>query len=333
MKFSADCEPKSTPFASIVQQVRRHVGKALFGVEAPSPNYRGKVRDVFFKNHELIIVTTDRISAFDVVLGAIPFKGSLLTEQAIFWLNKSQSIIDNHLIERLDDQVMRCRKALPFRVEMVVRGYLAGSLLREPVHTRGSRYGLRLDASIDAYEKLPEPIVTPTTKADIGEHDLPISLKEIVDSGLMSKRHLDQVVDASIALFKQGSAFSKEQGLLLVDTKYEFGLCDDKVILIDEIHTADSSRYWIADSYEDCLREQKAPQMLDKERLRDTLLKKGYDGTQVATMPKLDDEMSLDLAAHYWQLTETLLGRTFKPSLEDASVRVSNCLFAALPQR
>jgi phosphoribosylaminoimidazole-succinocarboxamide synthase len=333
MKFSADCEFKKTANAVIKELLSYQMGKALFGVENPAPNYRGKVRDVFTKNHEVIIVTTDRISAFDVVLGAIPFKGALLTEQAVFWLNKSREIIDNHLIERLDDQVMRCQKAEPFRVEMIVRGYLAGSLLREPAAIRGSQYGLQLDSSLCSYAQLPEPILTPTTKAVAGKHDSPISLKEIVSSGLMTKLHLDQVEATAIALFKQGSAFSKKQGLLLVDTKYEFGLCNEQVILIDEIHTADSSRYWIASSYNDCLATQKPPQMLDKERLRNVLLQKGYDGNNMASMPKLNDEMSLDLATHYWQLTETLLGKAFTPNLEAASTRISRCLSVALPQR
>ncbi|MDA0712921.1 MAG: phosphoribosylaminoimidazolesuccinocarboxamide synthase [bacterium] len=332
MKFSADYNSHRTAKSDIIKLVTSRVDNAFLGLDLPVPSYRGKVRDVYFNNNELLLVTTDRVSAFDVVLGAVPFKGAFLTEQAFFWLQKTREIIGNHLIDRLDDQVLRCHKAEPFKIELVVRGFLTGSLLREPKLTRGSDYGLKLDPEFKAHEAFPEPIVTPTTKADIG-HDMPISLKEIVSSGLMSQKHLDAVVESALELFKLGSSFSKEQGLLLVDTKYEFGLLDGKVILIDEIHTADSSRYWIEATYQEQFRQNLPPQMLDKERLRSELIKQGYDGKNVSTLPVLTDSMKIDLSSHYWQLTETILGKTFTPSSIPASIRIAKCLLGALPQK
>jgi phosphoribosylaminoimidazole-succinocarboxamide synthase len=310
----------TTPNTDNERVVRARLPHTLFAVETPAPDYRGKVRDVFHRGDELLIVTTDRVSAFDVVLGAVPLKGALLTEQACFWLNASKNVMNNHLIERIHDQAMRCQKAEPLRVEMVVRGYLAGSLLRTSAAARGNEYGLTIDPGMQAHARFDEPIITPTTKADIGEHDMPISLEAIVAAGLVSKRHVDEMVVAALELFKQGSAFSLKQGLLLVDTKYEFGLVNGRLTLIDEIHTADSSRFWIASSYQERVSAGQAPEMLDKERLRKTLLDKGYDGKDVASLPKLDDDMRVDLACHYWQLTERLTGMPFAPSTRPLDV-------------
>ena len=303
---------KKTPLLEIQSRVRAGLGHAFFGVDSPQPDYRGKVRDVFYKDSELLIVTTDRVSAFDVVLGTVPYKGSLLTEQAVFWLEKSKPVIANHLLERVDARTMRCQKAEPFKVEMIVRGFLAGSLLREDPLTRGQAYGLTLDPALKAYQAFETPIVTPTTKADVGLHDEPISLAQVVSMGLATQEQVDEIFASAIALFKLGSAFAKEQGLLLVDTKYEFGLVNGKVTLIDEIHTADSSRYWISSTYHDRIAAGKSPDMLDKERLRKTLIEKGYDGHNMASLPKLDDDMRVDLACHYWQLTEQLTGQRFE---------------------
>lgn len=309
-----------TALKVIEDTVRGRLSHALFEIETPAPDYRGKVRDVFHCGDELLIVTTDRVSAFDVVLGAVPLKGALLTEQACFWLEKSREVMPTHLLERVHDQAMRCVRAAPVKLEMVVRGYLAGSLLRAPPQERGKEYGVQVDSSMGAHEQFDEPLITPTTKADLGEHDMPISLQDAVTSGIVQKHHLDQMVTSALALFKMGSAFSKAQGLLLVDTKYEFGLVNDKVILIDEIHTADSSRFWIADTYTERLAAGQTPDMLDKERLRKTLIQKGYDGKNTASLPQLDDEMRVDLACHYWQLTEKLMGKAFSPSPQPLNV-------------
>lgn len=332
MKYSVDYNANKSNLTDISKLVGANVNNAFLGLDVPVPEYRGKVRDVYFNQNELLLVTTDRVSAFDIVLGAIPFKGAFLTEQAFFWLEKTREIIGNHLIDRVDDQILRCHKAEPFKIELVVRGFLAGSLLREPKETRGNQYGLKLDPELRAHEAFEKPIVTPTTKADVG-HDMPISLSEIVNSGLMSQNNLDTVVHTAVELFKLGSIFSKEQGLLLVDTKYEFGLLGGKVVLIDEIHTADSSRYWIESTYNEQLARNLPPQMLDKERLRSALIKQGYNGFDIATLPLLTEAMKIDLATHYWQLTETILGKRFTPSTIETSKRVAKCLLDALPQK
>lgn len=284
------------------------------------------MRDVFDRGDELFIVATDRISVFDQVVGTIPIKGALLTEQSTFWLKKAESLLETHFIAQEDAQIQRCFKATPFRFEMIVRGYLTGSLLREPAETRGMLYGLQIDPQIKACAAFETPILTPSTKADHGQHDEPISQKDIVSSGLASQAQMDFVAEAALQLFALGSAFAKERGLILVDTKYEFGIRNGEVILIDEIHTADSSRYWIASTYEQRLAAGRDPEMLDKERLRKILLAQGVDPKGTSPIPPLSDDVRTDLAKHYWQLTETLTGNPFIAPSEPASTRVANWL-------
>jgi phosphoribosylaminoimidazole-succinocarboxamide synthase len=209
-------------------------------------------------------------------------------------------------------------------VELVVRGYLAGSLLREPREDRGHAYGVRIDPALGDYRSFPAPIVTPTTKEAVGKHDEPSSLHALVASGRVSQVHLDRMVEAATELFTRGARFARENGLLLVDTKYEFGLIDGRVVLIDEVHTADSSRFWVADTYETRLAESTPPDMLDKERLRRWLLAQGFSGH--GAPPALSDDIRVDLAAHYWSLTERLLGRTFTPHTGDPVARVSKAV-------
>lgn len=306
--------------------VSQHLPSAFFGADLPRPSYRGKVRDVFDEGNELIIVATDRVSVFDQVVGTIPLKGALLTSQSTFWLNKASSVVRTHLVAQEDAQIQRCLKAEPFRFEMIVRGYLTGSLLREPPSTRGSAYGLSLDPSMAAYSSFENPILTPSTKADFGQHDEPISLNDIVSAGLATQTQLDLVANSALQLFNLGSQFARQQGLILVDTKYEFGVIDGQVVLIDEIHTADSSRYWIASSYEQRLAAGQEPEMLDKERLRRVLIAQGADPKGNSAIPPLTDAMRSDLAVHYWKLTETLTGQAFVPPTEAAASRVPKWL-------
>jgi len=306
--------------------VRKNLQTALHSIENPMPSYRGKVRDVFARNGTLWIVATDRVSAFDKVLGTVPFKGALLTEQAVFGLTNTRHIVQNHLLDRPCAQMMVCREAVPIRLEMIVRGFLAGSLLREPPESRGQQYGIHIDESIKPYAPFPVPIITPTTKADVGEHDEPISLEQAVSKNLLTHQHASEISEYALALFAEGSRFARAQGLLLVDTKYEFGLIDGKVALIDEIHTADSSRYWVESTYAERLQAGKAPDMLDKERLRQALLAAGYDGVNLSTLPALTDDMRVDLACHYSQLTETHLGKKFVPEPDNSSQRIQQIL-------
>lgn len=305
--------------------LRDHLGLTLPGIDAPAPHYRGKVRDVWQRGDEILLVASDRISAFDVVLGTVPMKGQLLTEQATFWLQKAAAVVETHLLERTDAQAMRCRRTQALPVELVVRGYLAGSLMREPPDTRGRAYGLELDPGMQPYAAFPEPIITPTTKEAVGLHDQPCSLDDLVASGRVSRPHLERAVEAARALFAMGQAHARARGLLLVDTKYEFGLVTgpggERVVLIDEVHTADSSRFWLAESWAERVARGEAPEMLDKERLRRWLLSRGFSGQ--GTPPELSDEVRIDLALHYWELTEQVLGVPFQPVLGDARPRVS----------
>jgi phosphoribosylaminoimidazole-succinocarboxamide synthase len=239
-------------------------------------------------------------------------KGQLLTEQSTFWLQQAATVAKTHLVERLDAAVLRCRRAQAFPVELVVRGRLAGSLLREPAATRGHAYGLRIDPAIAPYAAFPEPIVTPTTKEAVGVHDQPCSLDDLVGAGRIARRHVDRVVEIARALFRLGAAHADAHGLVLVDTKYEFGLIDGEVAVIDEVHTADSSRFWVKATLADRLARGEAPEMLDKENLRRWLLARGFAGNGPA--PVLDAGIRVDVGVWYWTLTERVLGRRFVPT-------------------
>ncbi|MFZ9889746.1 MAG: phosphoribosylaminoimidazolesuccinocarboxamide synthase [Myxococcota bacterium] len=289
---------------------------------APPPTRRGKVREIYERGDEVLLVATDRISAFDVILGTIPFKGATLTEQAVFWLEQAREVGPTHLLERPEAQVMRVRRAVPFAFEFVVRGYLAGSLLREPAETRGEAWGLRLDPHQAPFTPFAAPLVTPTTKEAVGKHDLPSSLEALKAKGVATQKQLDEVRERALALFALGSRAARERGLILVDTKYEFGLVGDEIVLIDEVHTADSSRYWVASSYDERLAQGDPPEMLDKERLR-RWLREERNFTGEGAPPALPDDVRIDLASFYWSLTETITGRDFAPDTGPVIDRVT----------
>lgn len=317
---------KQTPLSVVSDQVSRNLPHTFLSTESKTPQYRGKVRDVFVNESELLIVTTDRVSVFDQVVGTIPLKGALLTEQSTFWLKKAESVVKTHLIAREDPQIQRCLKADPFRFEIIVRGHLTGSLLRDDSRTRGQDYGLTLDPNIQAFAPFATPIITPTTKAAAGFHDAPISREQIISSNLASRSQLDFICETALSLFSLGCDVARERDLILVDTKYEFGLLGDQVILIDEIHSADSSRYWMLPTYAQRVARGQEPEMLDKERLRRVLIAQGVDPKGSSTIPPLSDDIRSDLAVHYWQLTETLTGEQFIAPAEFASSRVENWL-------
>lgn len=310
--------------------VRENLKHTIFSIETPAPTFRGKVRDLYDLGSQIIIVTTDRVSAFDKVLGTVPFKGELLTEQACFWLNRTKNIVNNHLTERLDAQVLLCQKAEPIHVEFVVRGYFAGSLLR--ARDFGQSYGVQIDSNAQPYSKFPNPIVTPTTKANFG-HDTPLTFEDIYLSGIASRNQAEEMKSIALELYERGSTFAETMGLILADAKYEFGLVGGKLMLIDEIHTADSSRYWIKSNYQERLDKEQAPEMLDKERLRSVLIREGYiDKTSDSSIPKLDESLQVDLGVHYWLLTEKLLGKKFHPMTGLALPRVKRVLESRLKQ-
>jgi len=238
-------------------------------------HYKGKVREIFYMDDEIIMVTTDRVSAFDHVLGTIPFKGQILTEIANFWFEKTKHIAPNHIISSPDPQVLVARKAKTLPVEVIVRGYITGSLWREYEQGINGQYGFLLPEGLKKDQKFNTPILTPSTKAEYGLHDEPIARKDII-SGLVDEKIYAQAEVYALKLFAAGQEWASKQGLILVDTKYEFGMVDDELIVIDEIHTPDSSRYWIASEYEKRFNERKNQNMLDKENIRQWLIERGF---------------------------------------------------------
>ena len=291
--------------------------------------YRGKVRDVYRDGERLILVTTDRVSAFDHVLGTIPFKGQILTAIALEAFAATQDILPNHLLSVPDPNVVVAKVCQAYPVELIVRGYITGSLWRDYEAGTAGTYGVDLPAGLKKDQRFAQPILTPTTKAQPGAHDQPISAAEIVAQGLMTQAQLDAATEAAFALYARGQQIAAERGLILVDTKYE--LCEDAsgaLTVIDEIHTPDSSRYWIADQYEARFAAGEAQAMLDKENLRGWLIDThGFSGH--GTPPALDDDIRATLAARYAEAHALMLGRPFEPVVGDVSARLQSNLQAA----
>ena len=285
--------------------------------------YKGKVRENFYMDDEIIMVTTDRVSAFDHVLGTIPFKGQILTEIANFWFEKTKHIAPNHIISSPDPQVLVAKKAETIPVEVIVRGYITGSLWREYEQGINGQYGFLLPEGLKKDQKFNTPILTPSTKAAYGLHDEPIVRKDII-SGLVDEKIYAQAEVYALKLFAAGQEWASKQGLILVDTKYEFGMVDDELIVIDEIHTPDSSRYWIASEYEKRFNERKNQNMLDKENIRQWLIERGFSGE--GTPPVLTDEIRVTLAERYIELYTQLTGNEFHPLLGDVKSRIERNL-------
>jgi len=271
------------------------------------PFYQGKVRDVVDLENSLLLVTTDRISAFDLIWGQVPGKGELLTRLTLYWLAKAQSIIPTALIDSPSPHSMRMRKAQVIPVEMIVRGYLAGSAWRAYNNGQGLP-GLELPSGLKENQKLDHPVLTPTTKASSGEHDHPISEEDILKGNLVSQEIWEQMSQASMDLFNLGTKELDQGGLILVDTKYEFGLVDGQLILIDEVHTPDSSRFWFSQDYEERMSEGQHPRQLDKEYFRKWLLNQGFDpqGSHTFEVPP---EVLTDLQNRYEEAFEGITGK------------------------
>ena len=294
--------------------------------------YHGKVRDVYSVNPDLLVmIATDRISAFDVVLPeGIPYKGQVLNQIAEYFLDATADIVPNWKLASPDPMVTVGRRAEGLRVEMIIRGYLTGSAWRE--YAAGCREicGVKLPDGMRENEKFPEPIITPTTKADAG-HDENISREEIIAQGLVSAEDDAQVEAYTRALFERGSQMAADKGLILVDTKYEFGLLDGKVILIDEIHTPDSSRYFYADGYQERFEKGEPQRQLSKEFVRQWLIERGFMGKAGQQVPEMTPEFVDSVSKRYIELYEHITGKTFVPApetnLEDRiAVNVTDCL-------
>ena len=294
-----------------------------FDAEDLGQRYKGKVRENFHLDNEIIMVTTDRVSAFDHVLGTIPFKGQILTEIANFWFEKTRNIAPNHIISLPDPQVLVATKAETLPVEVIVRGYITGSLWREYEQGINGQYGFMLPEGLKKDQLFDEPILTPSTKAQYGLHDEPIDRKDIVNK-IVKESVYAKAEEYAIQLFAAGQAWAAKQGLILVDTKYEFGMVDDELIVIDEIHTPDSSRYWIASEYEDRFNKGENQKMLDKENIRQWLIERGFSGE--GTPPPLTDEIRVILAECYIELYNQLTGKEFNPVMGDVRTRIETNL-------
>ncbi len=298
--------------------------------------YKGKVRDVYsFANHPggplLVMIASDRISAFDVVLPRpIPYKGQVLNQTAAHFLAATPDIVPNWLIDVPDPNVSVGRACQPYPVEMVVRGYLAGHAWR--TYRDGGRElcGVALPDGLRESEKLPQPIITPTTKAHEG-HDEDISRNAIIAGGLVSEDEYVQLEAYALALFDRGSQMAQERGLILVDTKYEFGRIGDTIYLIDEVHTPDSSRYYYIDGYAERLASGEAQKQLSKEFVREWLIANNFQGKDGQTVPPMGDAWIDEISARYIELYETVTGQTFQlTDTGDASTRVERAILAYL---
>ena len=285
--------------------------------------YRGKVRDNYYFDDTMLMVTTDRVSAFDHVLGTIPFKGQILTEIANFWFDKTKDIVPNHIISKPDPQVLISKKAKPLPIEIIIRQYITGSLWREYSQGINNQYGFMLPDNLKKNQKFSKPIITPSTKAEYGQHDEPISKEKIIND-LVPPNIYSKAEEYSLQLFQAGQDWANERGLILVDTKYEFGMYNDELIVIDEIHTPDSSRYWIKDTYEENFKNNHHQDMLDKENIRQWLIDKGFKGEGVP--PELTDDIRILLSEKYIELYKKLIGKDFIPSIGDVKNRIINNL-------
>lgn len=274
--------------------------------------YKGKVRDVYTLENDLVVmIASDRISAFDHVLPkGIPFKGQVLNQIATLFLNATKDIVPNWLLATPDPSVSIGLKCEPIRVEMVIRGYLAGHAAREYALGKREVCGVTLPEGLKENDRFPEPIITPTLKADAG-HDVDISREEIISNNYVPKEIYEQLEAYTRALFQRGSEMAFERGLLLVDTKYEFGIKDGKVILIDEIHTPDSSRYFYADGYQERQDKGENQKQLSKEFVRQWLIDNHFQGLEGQTIPDMPEEFVQLVTDRYIELFEKISGTTF----------------------
>ncbi|WP_347158164.1 phosphoribosylaminoimidazolesuccinocarboxamide synthase [Pontibacter chitinilyticus] len=285
--------------------------------------YRGKVRDVYYFEDKLAVVATDRISAFDVVLPrAIPYKGQVLNQIASINLKATADIVPNWVLSTPDPNVTIGHRCEPFKVEMVIRGYLAGHAWREYKAGKRTLCGVSMPEGLRENDRLPTPIITPTTKADEG-HDEDISREEILARGIVSEQDYLNLEHYTRALYAKGTELAKQRGLLLVDTKYEFGKYNDQVYLIDEIHTPDSSRYFYSQGYAERQAQGEPQRQLSKEFVRQWLIENNFQGKDGQTVPEMTDEVVAGISERYIELFEVFTGHPFtKESYENVLQRV-----------
>ncbi|MDP2649761.1 MAG: phosphoribosylaminoimidazolesuccinocarboxamide synthase [bacterium] len=301
------------------QTILKNIPKAIKTVDLPElgKKYQGKVRDYYILKDKRIIITTDRQSAFDRILGQIPFKGQVLTGLSKFWFDKTKDIIPNHLISTPDPNVMLVKNCKVIPIEMVVRGYISGvtSTSIWTAYAKGERviYGIKFKDGLKKNQKLKKPIITPTTKAETG-HDERLTEKQILQRRIVTKRIYSQMKKTALQLFERGTKICAKAGIILVDTKYEFGLYDPsadggKLVLVDEIHTPDSSRFWIKATYKKRFSSGEEPENFDKEFLRLWFKEKGYSGE--GKPPKMPPDFIAKVSGRYQSIYEKITGKKF----------------------
>ncbi|MBR6757484.1 MAG: phosphoribosylaminoimidazolesuccinocarboxamide synthase [Bacteroidaceae bacterium] len=309
--------------------------KTDFNFPGQKSVYHGKVRDVYNIDDELLVmVASDRISAFDVILPeGIPYKGQVLNQIAAKFLDATADIVPNWKMATPDPMVTVGVRCEPFKVEMVVRGYLTGHAWREYKEGKRTICGEPMPEGMRENEKFPQPIITPTTKADEG-HDEDISKAEIIARGIVSKEDYEQLEKYTLALYQRGCEIAAEKGLILVDTKYEFGKKDGKIILIDEIHTPDSSRYFYAEGYEERLARGEDQRQLSKEFVRQWLIANGFQGKEGEVVPEMTPEYCDSVTDRYVELYENIVGEKFvKAEVADIAARIENNVTEYLKNR
>ncbi len=292
----------------LMEQLQHTLAETNFSLP---DKYRGKVRDNYsLETGRRLIITTDRISAFDRILTTIPFKGQVLNQISAFWFDKTKDIIENHVVDVPDPNVMIVKQCKTFPIEMVVRGYITGSAWRD--YSAGKDIsGIFLPKGLKKNQKFDVPVVTPSTKADFGDHDIHISREEILAKKLMCAKDYLAMEKAAMLLYKRGVEIAAKQGLILVDTKYEFGIYNGKLIVVDEMHTPDSSRYWYLNSYAERFEKGEEPQILDKEFLRQWLItEKNFMGD--GEIPEIPTEIKLEVARRYIKAFEEITGTELK---------------------
>jgi phosphoribosylaminoimidazole-succinocarboxamide synthase len=287
--------------------------------------YEGKVRDNYTQNDERTIIVTDRISAFDRVLGTLPLKGQVLNHVAAWWFNETKHLAANHVKRTPDPNVMVAHECRPLPVEMIVRAYMTGSTSTSiwAHYKEGARSfcGHALPEGLKFNQRLPEVLLTPSTKAAHGDHDVSASREEILQLTGMPAAQFDEAARLAMSLFAFGQKVCADRGLILVDTKYEFGLTPEgKVVLIDEIHTPDSSRFWFTRSYAERFNAGEAPESFDKEYVRRWLKERGFSGD--GPIPPIPDEVKIEAVKRYIEAVETITGNAFVPNLEEPTARM-----------
>jgi phosphoribosylaminoimidazole-succinocarboxamide synthase len=287
--------------------------------------YRGKVRDILDLGEYLFVFTTDRISAFDHVLATIPYKGEILNQISLFWFKQTADIIDNHIVKEVSSRSVLAKKCNLVPLEVVVRGYLTGSAWRD--YKKGNTVsGIRLPGGMKMNQRFRQPFITPSTKAEQGVHDEPISRDEIIRRNIVDAQLWERIEDTALALFRRGTEIASRRGLILVDTKYEFGMNEGKLYVVDEIHTQDSSRYWYSDTYEELYDKGEEQRELDKEFFRKWLMQRGYMGD--GEPPVIDDTVKMQIYERYREAFKKITGNEFFPLQVDEDKELETIAYA-----